>query len=59
MKRANLGIDDCIVRTTATIFGLKENPEDTPPPMRSELEENEYGRKRGRRLTRKEGLVER
>jgi hypothetical protein len=26
-----LGVEDCVFRTSATVFGLEENPEDTPP----------------------------
>jgi hypothetical protein len=26
-----LGVEDCVFRTGATVFRLKENPEDTPP----------------------------
>jgi hypothetical protein len=26
-----LGVEDCVFRAGATVFGLEENPEDTPP----------------------------
>lgn len=42
-KRTDLGVEDCIFRTGATVFRLKENPEDTPPPVARELEGNEKG----------------
>lgn len=38
---ANLGVEDCVFRACATVFGLEENPEDAPPPVKSELERGE------------------
>ena len=37
-RQADLGVDDCVFRAGATVFGLKEHPENTPPPVRSKLE---------------------